>query len=53
MKKRKEYMDVQMLKRTMAERQQTSNKLELLEQLLHKKTLHNADKVLLKEKDAQ
>jgi hypothetical protein len=53
LKKRKEYMDVQMLKRTMAERQQTSNKLELLTELLHKKTLHNADKVLLKEKDAK
>jgi hypothetical protein len=53
MKKRHEYMDVQMLKRSMAERQRTSNKLVLLEELLHKKTVHNADKVLIKEKDAQ
>lgn len=49
LKKRRALMDVQMLKRTMAERQKTSNKLELLEELLHKKRLHNAEKVLINE----
>ncbi|MNV92338.1 hypothetical protein D3C71_1869190 [compost metagenome] len=49
LKKRKEYMDVQMLKRTMAEKARTSNKLELLSDLLHKKKLHNAGEVLINE----
>ena len=50
LKKRREYMDVQMLKRTMAEKSKSSDKMELLNELLHKKKLHNIDKVVIKEK---
>lgn len=49
-RKRREYMDVQMLKRTMAEKRKTSDTKQLLHDLLHKKKLHNADRVLIEDK---
>lgn len=49
LKKRKEYMDIQMLKRTMADRRETTDHRALLNDLLHKKKLHNAERVLINE----
>lgn len=49
LRKRREYMDTEMLKMRMAETRKSSDKLVLLNELLTKKRLHNAD-ILDKEK---
>jgi hypothetical protein len=49
LRKRREYMDTEMLKMRMAERQKSSDKLVLLNDLLTKKRLHNSE-ILDKEK---
>lgn len=47
LKKRKLYMDTQMLKKKMAEKRRSVDKLEMLQELLQKRKLHNASAVLV------
>lgn len=49
LRKRREYMDTEMLKMRMAEKRKSSDKLLLLNELLTKKRLQNADTIMDKE----